>query len=222
MMRIGNLLRQMVVLMSLSMLIGCSIAFDMALTGAGKSAQIEPINFFKTTDDLKPPTGQKGDWPDFCYIAPNVQWSKYNRIVVNDFTSLTSDVRKISGLQIPEFKNIRKDIPDNIAQSLDGGTLPQCSRADRRIDHNNIADIKSSKGDAILFGNISEIRTGARSERGGVLGLTATQVEMKLVDRKTGQELIKIVNRSSTDGDKVSMPIVSRLATVVNKAKNGN
>ena len=55
---------------------------------------------------------------------------------------------------------------------------------------------------------------------GGGIGLTATQVEIKLVDTKTGKEIIKMINRSTTDGDKVSMPINRRLANLINKAKN--
>jgi len=57
-------------------------------------------------------------------------------------------------------------------------------------------------------------------EHGGKVGLTATQVEIKLVDTKTGVELIKMINRSTTDGDKVSMSINRRLANLINKAKS--
>jgi hypothetical protein len=208
----------MILICTLFFLFGCSLL----LTGAGKSAQLENINFFKTTDDIKPNPGKYSNFPDYYYIAPNINWAKYRKIIVSDFSSMTSDVNKISGMQIPEFKNLRKDMPDNIAQSLDGSVFQQCIRSAQRIDHNDLSRIKAQQADAVLFGNISELKTGLRSDKGGHVGLTATQVEIKLVDRKTGQELIKIINRSSTDGDKVLMPIVKRIANVIQQAKSDN
>jgi hypothetical protein len=199
-------------------LFGCGAMLDMAMTGAGSSAKVEQINFFKNTDNLVSNKNSGGDLPDFFYISPNVNWTKYRKVIVNDFTSITPNVQKISGLQIPDFKNIRKDIPDNISQSFDGGIFSQCNRSDKRIDYNDINSIKNTKADAILFGNISELKGGLRSKHGGT-GLTATQVEIKLVDRKTGEEIIKMINRSTTDGDKISLPINRRLANLINKAK---
>ena len=203
-------------LITLFFISGC---VDLLLTGAGKAAQVEQINFFKSTDDLVSNKNQGGDLPDLFYISPNVDWTKYRKVIINDFTSVTPNINKISGLQIPEFKNLRKDIPDNISTSFDGSIFSQCNRGAERIDHNDINSIKHAQADAILFGNISELKSTGRGKGGG-LGLTATQVEIKLVDTKTGKEIIKMINRSTTDGDKVSMPINRRLANLINKAKS--
>jgi hypothetical protein len=201
-------------------LFGCSVAFDLAHTGAGKSAQVDKINFFNDTNNLVSNKDSGANLPDLFYISPNAVLTKYKKIIVNDFTSITSDVGKISGLQIPEFKNIRKDLPDNIAQSFDGSIFSQCIRSTERIDYQDINSIKIVQADAILFGNISEIKSGLRlKEHGGGPGLTSIQVEIKLVDRKTGEELIKMINRSTTDGDKVPIPIIGYLANLMNKAK---
>jgi hypothetical protein len=195
----------------------------LAMTEAGKSATVDNINFFKTSTDLKPKQDNNYDMPDFYYISPNVDWAKYKKIVVNDFSSLTTDINNISGFGIPEFRNMRKDMPDNIAQSLDGSVFLQCVRSTQRIDHTDSNSIKDVQADAILFGNISWLKTGLRySSQGGQVGLTSTQVEIKLVDRKTSQEIMKIINRSSTDGDKVLYPILKRLTAVLNKAKSTN
>ncbi len=203
------------------LLIGCSAAFDIAHTGLGRSAQVENVGFFKTTDDIKPNQDGFG-FPDYYYINSNVDWTKYKKVIVNDFSSLTNNMDRISGLQIPEFKNIRKDMPDNIAQSFDGSIFVQCIRSTQRIDHNDPISIRNLQADAVLFGNISEIKTGLRMDKGGNVGLTATQVEIKLVDRRTGKEIMKMINRSSTDGDKILMPIVRGLANILKKAKNTN
>lgn len=200
-------------------LCGCSVALDLALTGAGQSAQIEKINFFLATDGFVSADSTGAGLPDLFYISPSYDAKKYKKIMVNDFTSLTTDVNKISGLQIPEFKNMRKDIPDNISQSFDGSIFPQCIRSAERVDHTDIDNIKKLSADAVLFGNISELRTGSRSgSYGGGPGLTAAKIEIKLVDRRTGEELIRMITRNSTDGDKVSFPILRQLSSLVKKA----
>jgi hypothetical protein len=198
-------------------LCGCSAAFDLAITGAGQAAKVENIKFFTSTTELKPRS--RADLPDYYYVSSNYSSSKYKIVIINDFTSITSDISHISGLQVPAFKNLRVDIPDNIAQSLDGSVFSKCIRSSKRIDHLDINDIKRCKGDAILFGNISRIRSGLRAKDGHV-GLTNTQVEIKIVDRKTGEETIKMIMRNSTDGDKVIMPIVRQLSNLINVAEN--
>jgi len=198
-------------------LFGCSAAFDIAITGAGSTAKIEKINYFKTTDDFI--AGGSG-LPDFYYISPNVNLNNYKTIMITNFTSITSDVSKVRSLQMSVFKNLRQDIADNIEQTFDGSVFPKCVRFTDKISHQDKDSIKKLQADAVLFGNISENKTGFHDNKGTLL--TTTQVEIKLVDRRTGQEVIKMINRSSTDSDKVSMPIVRILANLVNKAKNTN
>lgn len=206
-------------LMCIISITGCGAMFDIAITGAGSAAQIEPINFFKSTADLTSARNSGENLPDYYYIANGVDWTKYKNVIVNDFTSITPNIQKISGLQVPEFKNLRKDIPDNIANAFDGSIFSRCQRSSNRIDSNDKNSIRKSRADAIIFGNISEMKTMGRGKGGGI-GLTATQVEIKIIDAKSGKEILKMINRSSTDGDKVSMPINTRLANLINKAKN--
>lgn len=205
-------------LITVLFMFGCAPMLEMAITGAGSAAIVEPINFFKTTDNLVSIKNSGEDLSDFYYIAPNVDWTKYKKVIVNDFTSITPNIQKNSGLQIPNYKNLKKDIPDNIANTFDGSIFSQCSRSAERIDHSDINGIKNVQADAILFGNISEMKAMGQG-RGGGVGLAAAQVEIKLVDTKTGEEILKMINRSTTDGDKLSMPINRRLANLINKAK---
>lgn len=62
------------------------------------------------------------------------------------------------------------------------------------------------------MGNIKEISSLDK--------LTVTQVEIKIVDIKTGMEILKAINRNSTDADKVAMPIVRNLSVLIKKAKS--
>jgi hypothetical protein len=198
----------------LAFLFGCEMAYDMAVTGAGSSAKIEQINFFKTSNDF---TKGGSGLPDLYYISPNVNWNKYKTVMVPNFTSISTDVSKVSSLQITEFKNLRQDIPDNIQKTFDGNVFPKCMRLTAPVSHSNQSSVRRLHADAILFGNISENKSGIRNKRGTML--TTTQVEIKLVDRKTGQEIVKMISRSSTDSDKVSMPIVRLVANLMSKAK---
>lgn len=195
---------------------GCSAALDLAVTGAGKSATIENIKFFTNTSNLK--KASRSGLPDYYYISQNYMASKYKVVVINDFTSMTNDVSDISGIQVPAFKNIRADIPDNLAQSFDGSIFSRCIRSSKRIDHRDMNEIKKSSGDAILFGNISTLKSGLRAEDGHV-GLTSAQLEIKVVDRKTGEEIIQVVMRNTTDGDKVLMPIMRQMSNLMKIAE---
>ena len=205
-------------LLVLPLISGCMAALDLAVTGAGKSAQVENIGFFKSTEGLKSETDIRyPGLPDYYFIQPNVNWAKYQKVLIADFSSLTTDVSNVRSLQISEYKNIKKDIPDHISQAFDGSVFLQCLRTSDRIDFKNPEALLNLPADAVIFGNISEMKSS-----GGKAKLTATQVEIKLVDRATGEEIVKVVNRSSTDGDKVAMPIVRSLSAVIKKARSSS
>ena len=107
-------------LFALPFLGGCGALLDLAVTGAGKSAKVENIGFFKNSQDLKAEADVKyPGLPDYYFIQGNVNWAKYQKVLVADFTSLTTDASNVSSLQMSEFKNIKKDVPDHISQSLD-------------------------------------------------------------------------------------------------------
>lgn len=203
------------IIISLSFLSGCMAAMDLAMTGAGKSAKIENIGFFKSTDNMKSESDSRyPGLPDYYYVQPNIDWTKYQKVLVPDFTSLTTEIRNIRSLQMTEYKNIKKDIADYITQAFDGSIFPQCVRTSERIDLKNRESFLNLPADAVLFGNISEMKSS-----GGKAKLTATQVEIKIVDKSSGDEILKAVNRSTTDADKVAMPIVRKLSALIKKAR---
>lgn len=191
------------------MLTGC----EAILLGSGKSAKIEDTGFFARYDDLKSESDPAFvGLPDLYSIRSGVNWGIYKKVIIPDFTSLATNVRDLSGMQLAEYKTIKKDLPDHLAQAFDGSVFLQCVRTSERIDPKEIEAIKKMPADAILMGNIKEIHSLGK--------LTVTQVEIKIVDTKNGMEILKAINRSSTDHDKVAMPIVRNLSVLIKKAKS--
>ncbi len=191
------------------MLIGCAAV----LMGSGKSATAEDTGFFSRYDDLKSESDPAFvGLPDLYSIRSGVNWGTYKKVIIPDFTSLAVNVRDLYGMQLREYKTIKQDLADHIAQALDGSVFIQCIRTSERIGPKDIDAIKKMPADAILMGNIKEISSLGK--------LTVTQVEIKIVDIKTGMEILKAINRNSTDDDKVAMPIVRNLSVLIKKAKN--
>ena len=137
----------------------------------------------------------------------------YKKVFIVDFTSRTTNINKISGLQIRQFKTLRKDLADHIAESFDGPVFEKTIRISEKIDPKDTEAIQKLSADAVLMGNIKEIIS--------LGGLTATQVEYKLVDIKTGEEVIMVIHRATTDADKIAMAQVRTLtALIVNRARS--
>lgn len=191
------------------LLIGC----ETLSSGSGKSAKIEDTGFFARYDDLKAESDPAFvGLPALYAIRPGVNWAAYKKIIIPDFTSLKTNVKNLSGMQLAEYKTIKKDLADHLAQAYDGSVFLQCVRTSERIDPKDIEAIKKLPADAILMGNIKELHSAK--------DLTVTQVEIKIVETKNGMEILKAINRNSTDHDKVAMPIVSNLSVLINKAKS--
>jgi hypothetical protein len=191
------------------LLIGC----ETLSSGSGKSAKIEDTGFFARYDDLKAESDPAFvGLPALYAIRPGVNWAAYKKIIIPDFTSLKTNVKDLSGMQLAEYKTIKKDLADHLAQAYDGSVFLQCVRTSERIDPKDIEAIKKLPADAILMGNIKELHSAK--------DLTVTQVEIKIVETKNGMEILKAINRNSTDHDKVAMPIVSNLSVLINKAKS--
>jgi hypothetical protein len=70
----------------------------------------------------------------------------------------------------------------------------------------------------MLMGNSKELASGGGENQAG---LTAMQVENKLVDVKTDEDVLKARQRSTSDLDKVAMGQVRVLTGLLNKAKSG-
>jgi hypothetical protein len=133
-----------------------------------------------------------------------------------DFASLNPDINKLRGLQIRQYKTIKQDLPDAIANTFDGSGFSSVRRMSDRVDPKDIDAIRKLPADAILMGNIKELASAGGENQAG---LTAIQVEYKLVDVKTGEEVLKAIHRSTTDLDKVAMAQVRVLTGLLNKAK---
>jgi hypothetical protein len=198
------------------LLSGCAM-LDLALVGAGKSATAEDTGFFKSYDGLVSARDPAyPTLPDLYYVSPQVHINTYNKVLMPDFTSLTSDINKLAGLQIRQYKTIKQDLPDQLATTFDGSAFSSVRRMSDRVDPKDIVAIRKLPADAILMGNIKElVSVGGENQA----GLTAIQIEYKLVDVKTGEEVFKAIHRSTTDLDKVAMAQARVLTGLLNKAK---
>jgi hypothetical protein len=141
----------------------------------------------------------------------------YNKVIVTDFSSRTTDVSKLSGLQVRQYKTIKKDMADHFAETLEGSIFENAIRVSEKINPKDIGAINKLSADAVLMGNIKEIISLGGENNAG---LTAIQCEYKLVDVKTGEEVLRAIHRSTTDLDKVAMAQVRSVAALLNKAKN--
>jgi len=195
---------------------GCAI-FEVAMVGAGRSAAVEDTGFLKSYDGITSGSDQAyPGLPDLYYISPKIGMQAYDKVVIPAFSSLTTDTRNLMGLQIRQYRSIKKELADHIAETFDGSVFTNTIRSSERINPKDIG-AKKLPVDAVLMGNIKEIVSlGGESDA----GLTAIQVEYKLVDVKTGEEVLKAIHRSTTDLDKVAMGQVRALTALLNKAKN--
>jgi hypothetical protein len=196
---------------------GCGAIIQSAMVGAGKSATVEDTGFLKSYQGLAPNEDPAHpSLPDLNYISPQVRMSAYNKIIMPDFTSITPDIDKLKGLQIRQYKGVKQELPDMIASTFDGSAFSKVMRVSERIDPKDIAAIKRLPADAVLMGNIKELQSLGGEGRAG---LTAIQIEYKLIDTRTGEEVVTAIHRSTTDLDKVAMGQVRVLQGLLNKAK---
>lgn len=190
---------------------------ELLIVGAGKDATAEDTGFFQNYDGLLKGNSDPNypNLPDLWYLAPDVKQklTNYKKILVSDFTALTKNPNDLLSIGNPEFKTIKKDLPDSIVDTLEGAAIfPEVVRISEKIGPKNIDAIKKLTGDAVLMGNIKELMV--------LGGAAATQVEIKLVDVKTGEEVLKFINRGVSDSDKVALATVTRtLPELINKAK---
>ena len=196
---------------------------DALLVRVGKSATIEDTGFFSNYDGLAAATDADKkayhNLPDLYYISPKINMKAYKKVIVTDFTSHVTDINSIPGLQNKYYKTIRKDLADNIAESVEGSAFDKVVRISEKIDTKDIEAIKKLSADAVLMGNIKEMVAPSVGE-GKYAALAAIQVEYKLIDIKTGEEVLKAIHRSTTDKQKVAEGQITVLFPLLNKAKD--
>lgn len=215
-MRLGILAKWVLLLAMVPWIVGCSAMVQSAMVGAGKSATADDTGFLKSYQGLEAHQEPPG-LPDLSYVSPKVRMGSYHKVLMPDFSSITPDVAKLSGLQVRQYKGIKQELPDQIANTFDGSAFAKVTRTSDRLDPRDMAALKRLNVDAVLFGNIKElVSLGGESKA----GLTAIQIEFKLVDVHTGEEVITAIHRSTTDLDKVAMGQVRALNTLLTKAKS--
>lgn len=216
-MRFRGLVQIFIVAFAAQMVTGCGAIIQSAMVGAGKAATVEDTGFIKNYQGLAPSQDPAfPGLPDLSHVSPQVRMGAYSKIIMPDFTSITPDIDKLKGLQIRQYKGIKQELPDLIASTFDGTLFSKVTRYSERLDPKDIAAIRKLPADAVLLGNIKELVSLGGE---GKAGLTAIQIEYKLIDTRTGEEVVTAIHRSTTDLDKVAMGQVRVLTSVLNKAK---
>jgi hypothetical protein len=149
-------------------------------------------------------------------VNPTVRISSYNKVLIPDFTSINPDIAKLAGLQIRQYKTIKQELPDLVANTFDRSAFSKVIRTSERIDPKDMTAIRKLPADAVLMGNIKELVSMGGEN---AAGLTSIQIEYKLIDIKTGEEVVTAIHRSTTDLDKIAMGQVRVLSGLLNKAK---
>jgi hypothetical protein len=198
----------------------CILSIIILLLFGCAKARFSDDGYFANYDDFQK-GGSKSNEPDHYFIEPGIDLDQYKKVIVADFTSKTPDIGLISGFSISEYKNIRKDLPDMIATSLDGQIFDNVERVNVKVKSNDLYALQAFKADALLIGNISELRQAAILLTGDTK-LMAMQVEIKVIDLKTKKTVVKFIDRNKTDEDKYAMPVVRRLMYLLGEADTLN
>lgn len=202
--RFQSMLKVILALSIIALLVSCQMLIEQAITGVGGSADVEDTGFFLSYDGF---TTTKYGLPDLCYWKQGNKLDKYKKVLVLDFTSLNTNIYHNSALSMDKFVNLKKSIPDAIASSFDSQVFDNCERSSVKIKPKDIAAIKKMNADAIIMGNIKELKH--------MTSITTCQYEFKLIDRRSGQEVIKVIDRNATDADKIATMIVYKLSRLM-------
>ena len=198
------------------LLLYLSLASLLILLGCAKAYRVEN-RFIGSSDDMEA-GGKMTGLPDFYYVAPDFNPGRFRKVAIADFTSRPSQPGLLSGMTITKFKTIKADIPDILAQALEGQLFDKVVRIKNR--RNPVKAARRIGADAVLLGNLSELRQSLGLALMGA-ELIAAQFEMKIIDLKTGRTVVKVVDRNKTDADKISMPLVRNLTHLLMQSNRG-
>lgn len=141
-----------------------------------------------------------------------VKLSQYKKAIILDFTNTSLMAQGIS---------LRKLMPDKFAETLKTLDLlfTDIKRSSEKIDPKDYTKMKSLPADVVIIGNIKKVEKGDMAKRevkSNLLGIAVgdmpkVSIELKLVDTKTGEEVIRIVDSvSGITTDEAAEGIIKR------------
>ncbi|MHB8173182.1 MAG: hypothetical protein ACYDFU_01825 [Nitrospirota bacterium] len=192
-----------------------------ATTGAGYTGT--RTGFLSDYGNLK---GGDSGLPDYYYASPNADLSKYKKVLVADFSAIST--QDVSFLYMDAYKNIGDDLAKAIAQACDGTMFDKCEATNTRVRYNDMDAIKKLPADAVILGNFAEFK-----ENGGLGVLHAlggrndgqypadTKVEIKIVDTKTGKEVVGLISENAVyNAGEVTTAVVPQMMTLLRKVES--
>lgn len=148
-----------------------------------------------------------------------IKLSQYKKTIIFDFTNTSGMAQGVS---------LRKSIPDKFAETLKTLDLlfTDIKRSSVKIEPKDYTKIKSLPADVVIMGNIKKVEKGDMAKRevkANLLGIAVgdmpkVSVELKLVDTKTGEEVVRIVDSvSGTTTDEAAEGIIKRITNYLLK-----
>lgn len=148
-----------------------------------------------------------------------IKLSQYKKAIILDFTNTSGMAQGVS---------LRKSMPDKFAETLKTLDLlfTDIKRSSEKIEPKDYSKMKSLPADVIIMGNIKKVEKGDMAKRevkANLLGIAVgdmpkVSIEIKLVDTKTGEEVVRIVDSvSGTTIDEAAEGIIKRITNYLLK-----
>ncbi len=144
----------------------------------------------------------KGKNLEWVYMKEGIRFGHYKKAIVLTFSSSSA---------APQAVSLKKEIAEMFTDSL-MGIFQEVEFLDQVVGPKDFAKIKSFPADAVVMGNIKRIDDRNAAKQffvGFAAGEPNAYLEFKIVDTKTGEEIVRIIHdESSNRGVRASAAIV--------------
>ncbi|MFZ3089019.1 MAG: DUF4410 domain-containing protein [Nitrospirota bacterium] len=123
---------------------------------------------------------------DWVQLKDGVRLGQYKKVIILPFSSSSSMAQSAS---------LKREMPEMFVNTLSG--IFQVEKSDQNIGPKDFEKIKSLPADAVIMGNILKIaeRDAAKNFWVGFgAGNPKAELEFKIVDTKTGEEVLRIIH----------------------------
>lgn len=134
----------------------------------------------------------KGKNLEWVYIKEGIRFGQYKKVIVLTFSSSSA---------APLAASLKKDISEMFTDSL-MVIFQQVEFLDQVVGPKDFAKMKGLPADAVVIGNIKRIDDRNAAKQffvGFAAGEPNVYLEFKIVDTKTGEEVVRIVHDESSN-----------------------
>lgn len=134
----------------------------------------------------------KGKNIEWVYMKNGIRFGQYNKVIVLTFSSSSA---------APLAASLKKDISEMFTDSL-MGIFQEVEFLDQVIGPKDFNKIKGLPADAVVMGNIKRIDDRNAAKQffvGFAAGEPNVYLKFKIVDTKTGEEVVRIIHDESSN-----------------------